>query len=274
MDAKRTPQGPRQSRINERRDAVMHAVLADGSVRIEDLAQQFGISLMTAHRDLDNLESRGILRKSRGVAVATSTSLVESSDTYREGRQQSEKEMLVRTCMEYIEPGQSIVLDDSTTVRHIAQFIHTRTPLTVITNALPLINALRDIRGVTLIALGGTFYNWCNAFMGHPTVQEISSLRADTVIMSTAAIVDDECFHQQQETVDLKRSMFDSAAKRILLADHTKFEKRALYGLFHLTDFDMVIVDQKTPEEHISRLRAKGVNVVIARPDALGARVT
>jgi len=273
VDVMQKPES-RRARVNDRRGAIMRAVLSDGSMRIEDLAQQFNISLMTAHRDLDELESRGILRKTRGVAVASSTSLVESTYAYREGRQRAEKEALVRECMNYIEPGQAIVLDDSTTVRYIAQFLHSRTPLTVVTNALPLMNELRDVRDLTLIALGGTYYHWCSAFMGLPTIQGMSRLRTDTAIMSTAAIVDDQCFHQEQETVDLKRAMFDSTARRILLADHTKFEKRALYGLFQLSDFDMVIVDHATPEEHVSRLRAKGVNVVIAGPVASSQRIS
>jgi len=211
------------------------------------------------------LESRGIVRKSRGVATAVATSLVESSDVYRLGREQAEKRVLAEACMAYIEPGQSLFLDDSTTVRHIAPLLGDKVPLTVITNALSLIDVLRDVRGITLIALGGTLYRWCNAFMGHTTTDEIASLRVDLVVMSTAAIIDDECFHQQQETVDVKRAMFESSAKRILLADHTKFEKRALYGLAPLKAFDVLIVDSATPEEHIVRLRSQGVNVVVAR---------
>jgi len=255
---------PQRSRQAERREQEMKAVVEEGSVRIEDLAKRFGISLMTMHRDLDELEARGIVRKSRGLATATATSLVESSDVYRVGREQVEKDVLARACMEYIEPGQSVFLDDSTTVRHIAGSIGDRVPLTVVTNALPLINALRDVRGISLIALGGTFYGWCSAFMGHTTTEEISRLRVDVAIMSTAAIVDDECFHQQQETVDVKRAMFQSSARRILLADHTKFEKRALYGLAPLKAFDLVIVDAATAEEHVNRLRASGIDVIVA----------
>ncbi len=61
--------------------------MAEGAVRIEQLAERFKISVMTVHRDLDELEGRGLLRKDRGVATATSTSFVESSDVYRSSRQ-------------------------------------------------------------------------------------------------------------------------------------------------------------------------------------------
>jgi DeoR/GlpR family transcriptional regulator of sugar metabolism len=73
----------RTSRQRERQREITAAVTQAGSMRIEDLAERFGISLMTAHRDLDELAERGLLHKSRGLATALPTSLIESSDTFR-----------------------------------------------------------------------------------------------------------------------------------------------------------------------------------------------
>lgn len=254
----------RQNRQQARQRAITEAVMAEGAVRIEQLAERFDISVMTVHRDLDELEGRGLLRKSRGIATATSTSLVESSDVYRAGRQQSEKESLALAALELIEPGQALFLDDSTTVLHLARHLHSITPLTVITNVLTLLTELGGTRGITVLALGGQYYNWCSAFMGRMTTQAIGQLHADTFIMSTSAITDDVAFHQTLETVDVKKAMFDAASRRILLADHTKFENRALHALLPLRDFDTVIVDEATPAEHVRRLRAQGVDVRVA----------
>jgi DeoR/GlpR family transcriptional regulator of sugar metabolism len=254
----------RNSRQAARQRAISEAVMAEGAIRIEQLAERFDISLMTVHRDLDELESRALLRKSRGIATALGTSLVESSDVFRLGQQQTEKESLARAVLDYIEPGQAIFLDDSTTVLKLAQMLPDKAPLTVITNVLTIMNTLNNVRGVSLLALGGNYANWCSAFMGRMTNEAIATLRADTFIMSTSAITDDTCFHQTLETVDTKRAMFNAAATRILLVDHTKFEKRALHALAHLTEFDLVIVDDKTDIAHITRLRSLGVNVVVA----------
>ena len=237
--------------------------MAEGAVRIEQLAERFGISLMTVHRDLDELESRGILRKTRGVATATSTSLVESSDVYRSNRQAVEKEALVLAAMDFIEPGQAIFLDDSTTVLRIARHLGGKAPLTVITNVLTLMNDLRASRGITLIGLGGQYYNWCSAFMGHMTTREIAQLRADIFIMSTSAVTNDVVYHQYLETVDTKRAMFESASKRILLVDHTKFGRQAVHALVSLKEFDAVIVDDGTSLKDIERMRDKGINLVV-----------
>jgi DeoR/GlpR family transcriptional regulator of sugar metabolism len=264
MSAETIPADSRQNRQLIRQRAITEAVMAEGAVRIEQLAERFDISLMTVHRDLDELESRGLLRKSRGIATALSTSLVESSDVYRSSRQIAEKESLALAALQFIEPGQAIFLDDSTTVLQMARHLTSKAPLTVITNVLTLMTELTGARGITLLALGGQYYNWCSAFMGRMTHEAIAKLRADTFIMSTSAITDDTVFHQTLETVDTKRAMFDASATRILLADHTKFEKRALHALAHLTEFDIVIVDAETPDEHISRMRSQGIEVVVA----------
>ncbi len=268
MPTEPVPGDPRQSRQMARQRAITAAVVAEGSVRIEELAERFDISLMTVHRDLDELESRAILRKTRGAATALPTSLVESSDVYRLSQQGVEKEALALAAMQFVEPGQAVFLDDSTTVLRMARHLPARVPITIITNALTLMGELRTTRGITLLGLGGHYYNWCNAFMGPMTVQTIASLRADTLIMSTSAITNDVAFHQFPETIETKRAMFDAANKRILLADHTKFERQALHALAPLKDFDTVIVDDRTPDEHIARMRSHGIVVAVTTTPA------
>ncbi|MGO1837954.1 MAG: DeoR/GlpR family DNA-binding transcription regulator [Candidatus Microbacterium stercoravium] len=261
----------RQSRQTDRRNAITEAVMAAGSIRITDLAERFDISTMTVHRDLDELASRGLLRKDRGVATALSTGLVESSDVYRASREISEKRALALAALDFIEPGQAIMLDDSTSTLHLVPPLHDKRPLTVITNTLTVMNELRSVTGITLLGLGGQYYNWCSSYMGRITTGTISGLRADVLVMSTSAITDGVAFHQTMETVDVKRAMFDAASRRILLADHTKFDKRALHAMQPLADFDAVIVDAATDARHLDEMRQMGVNVIVAPRSRAGA---
>ena len=85
------PSDSRQARQLARRQLITETVMLEGPMRIEDLTERFGISLMTAHRDLDDLVSRGLLRKTRGTVSAAPTSLIEASDVYRSSRQSPEK---------------------------------------------------------------------------------------------------------------------------------------------------------------------------------------
>lgn len=256
--------GTKSTRQRDRQRSIAELVLKDGSVRIEELAETFGISLMTIHRDLDELESRGLLRKSRGWVTAMSSSLVEASDVFRRDQNDGEKDDLARAVLEFISPGQSIFLDDSTTTARLAPLLAAKAPMTVITNYLTLLNELRSVRDMTVFALGGRYVTWSSSYLGSITTTAIRGIAADLFIMSTSAVINDTCYHHTQETVEVKRAMFESAQTRILLLDHSKFERRALHALADLDEFDHVIVGGKTAEEHITRLRSRGIDVLVA----------
>jgi DeoR/GlpR family transcriptional regulator of sugar metabolism len=262
--SEKVPTDSRRARQLERRQMIAEAVMGEGSMRIEELTERFGVSLMTAHRDIDELVARGLLRKSRGVVSAAPTSLIEASDVYRAARQQDEKRALAELAMQFVESGQALLMDDSTTVLQMAPMLADRTPLTVITNSLTLMNALHEVRDLELMALGGRFHNWCNAFIGPVTRDEISRFMADTYLLSTSAIVNGTLFHQSPEMVETKRAMLDAAQRRILLADHTKFQRRALYRLAKISEFDVVIVDDQVDEETLNALRKSGVELHVA----------
>ncbi|RMC36479.1 DeoR/GlpR family DNA-binding transcription regulator [Paracoccus alkanivorans] len=264
------PSDSRQARQIARRQMIAEAVMAEGTMRIEDLTERFGISLMTAHRDLDDLASRGLLRKTRGIVSAAPTSLIEASDAYRDTRQAAEKAAIAAAAARIIEPGQAVFFDDSTTVFRMVPHLAARVPLTAITNSIALMNALKEIRDLTLLGLGGQFHNWCNAFMGPVTTAEIRRLRADLVFLSMSAITDGVVFHQSPEMVETKRAMFDSAARRVLLADHTKFERRALHAMEPLEKFDLVILDDATPPAMIEQMKSRGIEVMVASPERAG----
>lgn len=255
----------RQTRQIVRRRMIAEAVMSEGSMRIEDLTDRFGISLMTAHRDVDELVSRGLFRKTRGIVAAAATNLADSSDIYRANRQAAEKKLIAAAAMQFVEPGQAVFFDDSTTVLQMAAHLPSKAPITAITNSLTLMNALTGLNDITLIGLGGQYYGWCNAFMGGRTVKEINALRADIAFISMSAISDGLVLHQSPETVETKRAMFDCSARRILLADHTKFERRALHSFASLNEFDAVVVDDRLPTEQVDRMRARNIDVVVAR---------
>ena len=261
------PAGP-----NERRAAILEMVMAAGSVKIEDLPDAFGVSLMTVHRDLDTLATQGLIRKTRGVATALPSTLSEASTEYRARQNVADKYAVANAALQMIEPGQSVILDDSTTGLHLVSQLASRQPLTVITNFQSALDQLLNQPGLNVIALGGQYYPWCRAYMGSLTLDALRSIRADVFIMSTSAVTDGICFHQHHDTVLVKRAMFESARTRIAYLDHSKFERRALHALGPLSDFDTVIVDSGTSEDHIRSLRLDGVNVVVAQdigPSAL-----
>jgi len=261
--------GTKSTRQRDRQRAIAEYVLREGSARIEELCAVFEISLMTIHRDLDELETKGLVRKARGTVTTISSSVVEASDVFRRDQQGEEKDALVRAVVPFITPGSSVFLDDSTTTARLGSLLGAVAPLTVMTNYLPLLQELPATSNITVVGLGGKYFNWSSSYLGSVTTTAIKAIAADLFIMSTSAVINDTCFHHAEETVDVKRAMFESSAKRILLIDHTKFQRRALHALVRIDEFEHVIVDDRTADEHIDRLRGRGIDVTVAAVSAV-----
>jgi DeoR/GlpR family transcriptional regulator of sugar metabolism len=250
-----------------RQARIIDLVTERGSVRIDDLSELLGVSSMTIHRDLDTLHAQQLISKVRGAAKVLQSALFETGVRVRLARQANEKEALARAVAAHVEPGQAVMLDDSTTCVYLARHIRDRAPVTVVTNFVPVMQELMGHPDNRLIGLGGVYYEWAEAFMGGMTVDAIRSIRADLLVMSTSAITNLVCYHQSEDTIAFKRAMLESSERRILVVDHTKFERRALHALGPVTDFDLVIIDDATPLDIQEQLRARGVTLeVVAQP--------
>ena len=110
----------------QRQDRIAELVLQQPFVAAKDLAEGFGVSLMTIHRDLDELEARGVLRKVRGGATPQPSSLFESNMRYRLTLASEEKRLLARAALPLIEPGQAVLIDESTTGLTLARLLPDR----------------------------------------------------------------------------------------------------------------------------------------------------
>lgn len=239
----------------QRQERIAELVLAASFVAARTLAEQFDVSLMTIHRDLDELEARGVLRKVRGGATPLPSSLFESNVRFRLTVAAAEKAALARYAITMVEPGQSIMLDDSTTVLAVARLLPSRAPLTVITNSLAVVQELKAVQDIHLIVLGGDYWPRHEAFCGLVCEAAVSALRADILFMSTAAISGGMAFQPYQEMAIAKRAMIGAAAKRVLLVDHSKLGRVALHRLAPLRDFDVIAVDEGADDAALRQLR-------------------
>lgn len=247
-----------------RQEQIAEYVLQHGSAPAKELAGVFDVSVMTIHRDLDELERQGVLRKLRGAAEAQPTSLFESNVRYRMRTARAEKEAIARVAVREVGPGQSVMLDDSTTALPLARLLCAVTPITVITNFMAAIGELGGARGVGLISLGGEYLPSHDAFAGVVCEAAIASLRADVLFMSTSAVSGGVAQHQEQEMVRVKRAMISAAGRRVLLLDHNKLGKTALHRLAPLDAFDLIVVDSGVDAAQLRELKESGVPVKVA----------
>jgi DeoR/GlpR family transcriptional regulator of sugar metabolism len=249
-----------------RRQRLAEVILSRGAATAQELAAEFDVSLMTIHRDLDELEHRGIVRKFRGGVSAQPSGVFESNVAYRVKSMLAAKQSIARHAMRYVEPGMSLFIDDSTTSLQMVPLIGEAAPVHVATNFHPALTALREQQGVRLISLGGDYDPHHDSYLGVICLQNIESIRADAAFLSTSAVAGAYAYHQEERVVSFKRAMFNAAGKRYLLVDHGKIGRVALHKLLPLSSFDLVIVDPDTPQSAIDALAREDVRVEVAQP--------
>ena len=106
----------------DRKQAIMDLLVEQHAVDLDDLAERFAVSKMTIHRDLDDLESEGLLRKMRGGATIESGTQFESDFRFRARQEGAAKARMARAALELIEPGSEPV-EHAELVQHcVAQF--------------------------------------------------------------------------------------------------------------------------------------------------------
>jgi DeoR/GlpR family transcriptional regulator of sugar metabolism len=250
-------------KLSGRRQGIMDLLLAEGSATLDDLSSRFGVSKMTIHRDLDDLEQGGLLRKVRGGASIQSSAQFESDFRYRQTLAAEEKDRIAGAAALLVEPGQTIMVDDGSTAGGLARHLAELRPLTVITNNLSVITLLAGAGGINLIALGGEYSKKFHGFFGIVCEEAIRSLRADAAFLSSSAIHGASAFHQNQEVVQSKRLMIAAAERRYLLVDHTKFGRSALHFLAPVTTFDEIITGSQPGPVHRAALEQEGARLRI-----------
>ena len=183
--------------------------------------------------------------------------------SYRLMSRMEEKGLIAAAALRFVEPGMSLLMDDSTTVMQMIPGLAERTPLHV---ATPFLEGLRQLSRIgaesdlTLIGLGGVYDVPHDSFVGMACIEQVSGMRADALFMSTSAISAAEAYHQEERIVALKRAMVTASTRRYLLVDHSKLGRVALHKIVPLNVFDLIITDAGADRSVLSSWDAAGIN--------------
>ncbi|KAA9159648.1 DeoR/GlpR transcriptional regulator [Amycolatopsis acidicola] len=238
-----------------RQQRIADYVMSKGSASAAELAELTEVSVMTVHRDLDELARRGLLRKFRGGVSAQPSTVFESNAEYRLNAHVEAKAAIARQALTLVEPGMSILLDDSTSALALARLLPGATPLTVATNYPRTLDALKNVDDLRLICIGGDYSATHDSYLGMPCLEAVERLTVDATFVSTSAMNADMTFHQEPEIVMVKRAMLASARTRVLLMDSSKMPRTALHRLSPVSDYHHLIVDSGAPASLVEELR-------------------
>lgn len=248
----------------ERKQAIMDLLVQSRAVDLDDLAGRFMVSKMTIHRDLDDLEQAGLLRKVRGGATIEAGSRFESDFRIRELQDADAKARMAGAALDLVEPGMSVMVNDGSMAAVLGARLTEKAPLSVITNNAAIIDALKDAPRMTLIALGGVFSAKFNGYFGVVTETALSRLRADIAFISTPAVAGLQAFHMDDAVVRTKQAMMVAAGRKVLLVNHQRFGRSALHVLADLAEFDTIITNARPAPTHYAAADRAGIKLTIA----------
>ncbi|SEL08520.1 DeoR/GlpR family DNA-binding transcription regulator [Pacificibacter marinus] len=248
----------------DRKQAIMDLLVSNGAVDLDDLAQRFTVSKMTIHRDLDDLETAGVMRKIRGGGTIDAGTQFESDFRFRAQQDRDAKNAMAETALTLIEPGMTVMINDGSMAATLGARLPERRPLTVITNNAAILESLKNETGITLIATGGVYSAKFNGYFGMMTEAALTALRADVAFISAPAVSGLEVFHMNETVVRAKRAMIAAGAKTYLLVHHNRFGRTALHKLADLSEFDAVITDAKPDADSLTAIDQANLKLTFA----------
>lgn len=247
-----------------RREAIRRRLIEEGFARVEDLAREFDVHLMTVHRDLDALAAEGWITKIRGGATANPSALLDAGVRERMAAMRLEKEAIADLAADLLGHAQAIFLDDSTTALGLVRHLPAHAPITLATNFVPAVLAASEHPVVDLQLLGGEYHARQESCQGQQTVTAIENLHADVFFMSTTAVSAGRCLHRSEATVVVRKAFMRNASRSVLLVDHAKFGRPAPHVLCELERFDVIITDDGIDAHDLADLRERCPDVRVA----------
>lgn len=262
--AGRLPAGARQARLAE-------AVARDGFVSVVEIAQSLGVSSMTIRRDLEALETRGILKRTHGGAVATESERHEIFDAeepmfkQRQRRNATAKSRIAAAAAKLIGPSETVALDVGTSVLALAKELIPRADLRIFTNSLPAAITLTASRN-PIYLLGGQLRGPELAVIGPVATSQVTDYYFDKVFIGVSGIIESGLYDYTLEDTEVKRAFIDRARQVVVLCDSSKFDRRSLAQICSL-DRCHIVVTEAPPPAHLGQAMARSKIELIVTGD-------
>ena len=255
----------------QRRSRILEWVRQDGAAKVSDLVAEFGVSDMTIRRDLDALARRGLVDKVHGGATMPSGgSTDEPGFQAKSLREQAEKQAIAGAAADLVRPGQAVGLSAGTTTWTLALLLRDVPGLTVVTNSLPVAEALHEAgRPDQTVVLTGGVRTPSDALVGPVAVGSLTSVNLDTVFLGTHGMDVRSGFSTPNFLeAETNRALVHAARRLVVVADHTKWGVVGIATVAPLDQADVVISDDGLPRDARQLLWEHVDEVVLARSAA------
>lgn len=247
----------------QRRHMILSLLTEQGEVSVEHLSDLFDISEVTIRKDLTELEKNGLLMRKYGGAVVMPSSILQEDN----GEEVSNRKLSIATAaVDLIKDHNRIIIDSgSTTVALISQ-LPKRHGLVVMTNSLPVANALQEIENEpTLLMTGGTWDSHSDSFQGQVAESVLRSYDFDQLFIGADGIDLERGSTTFNELVGLSRVMSEVAREVILMVESEKIGRKIPNVELPWESIDVLITNDDLSIEQQQKIESHNVRVIRAQ---------
>jgi DeoR family fructose operon transcriptional repressor len=243
---------------------------------ISALKELLGVSEATIRRDLERLERKGILERTRGGAILSARVPIEPAFNQRTLAHAHEKRLIGLATAALIESGDTVFISSGTTTTEVLRALAARRDLrdlTVITNNIVGALEARDGR-FEVILLGGSVRYLANSVIGSFATDMLRQAYASKTIIGVEGISPRYgCTTPAASEAEIARLMIErTRGQTIVVSDHSKWGRVSNFEIVPLEEIDLLVSDEGLGYETQEELRGRGVDVLIAQEGSLAAR--
>lgn len=230
----------------ERQRKIVDTARKDGAVKTQELASLLGVTEETVRRDLDALARQGLLHRTHGGATEISMMFQEIPQSERAGRQQDEKTEIAKAAVKTICPGETLIVDASSTVMELVRILPGGMNLRVVAYGLDVFEKLAVRDDIEGILLGGIYEQKGRRFRGLLTETSLRTLRIDRFFFSGGGYNQSQGIGEPNpEEARFKAIVIAQAAWKCALMDHTKLGRKTDHYFVKPAEIDLFLTDRQ-----------------------------
>lgn len=250
--------------VEQRHQTILQLLDARGQVTISDLSTRFSVSEMTIRRDLAQLETDGLVRRTHGGATRTGSGSFEPPFALRSRLNQPAKRAIATSVAQQLTDGQTLILDGGSTGMAIAEAIVGR-DLTVCALNMRVADILASSPATRVMIPGGVVRHGEQSVVGPAAERTLQDYRFDTFVMTVSALdVGAGLTEWNADDAAVKRAALASSSRCIVACDSSKFGQTAFARIAGLDAADMIVTDAELGAEQRRALSVPDTTLHIA----------
>lgn len=233
----------------ERQAWIRQQLHTEGAVTVTKIMDSLQVSAETVRRDLLAMEQQGLLRRVHGGAVMPG-GMKPFYDLNRRNQDHGDsKAELCRLAVNLLQEGDYIGIDAGSTATFFAEALKSCPHrLTVVTHSADVFEALKNLPQFCLILCGGMYNPTENAFYGSLCMDTLDKLHmTKSFLFPSAVSLEGGICDYQQEFLQIQKKYLEHSASVYILADSSKFEKKALLKMADMTNKFTYVTDSGLP---------------------------